>query len=82
MTQKPDKSGKVRVMLMLEPDAAKALRVKVAQAGCRGVSEYITDFVITQQGGRTPFDAVNPDPMPPALAVTPTHVEENEDGTD
>lgn len=82
MVQKIDKSGKVRVMLMLEPDAAKALRVKAAMAGCRGVSEYITDFVMTQQGVRTPFDAVNPDPMPPALSVTPTYVEEHEDGTD
>lgn len=72
--QKPDESGKVRVMLLLDPETAKKLRIRAAVNGCRGVSEYITDFVC----------GVPPPPSAQALnsVTTPIYVEDHEDGTD
>lgn len=63
-----DEPVKVRVMLWLEEDEAIKLRTLAAAAGCRGVSEYISDFVLA--------------PRSVSMVETPTYVEDHEDGTD
>lgn len=62
---------KVRVMLWLDEKDAIKLRTLAAAAGCRGVSEYIADFVLAPK-------SVTLVETPPA----PTYVEDHEDGTD
>lgn len=38
--------GKIKIALFLEPEVARELKVRTAQAGYHGVSDYITQLLI------------------------------------
>lgn len=84
MTQKPDAAGKVRVMLMLDPDVAKSLRILAAMDGCRGVSEYITEVIARRSSPTQKFvtRVTNSEDDDVPVIGAPTYVEDHEDGTD